>query len=118
MSLMGHLGPEMGSMGPKIALCRFGMDTPKLVRLLFSLNVDSEWLQYLIVRFKSRLGGSETGLKTHAAISHWLRHYNSLLDPGEAFDVGTWFHMLCYSVGSLEFSSFSDCVDLPALLSD
>ena len=39
---MGTLEPGMGPLRPKIIPCKLGLDPPKLVSCLLSLNVDSK----------------------------------------------------------------------------
>ena len=47
---MGPLHPGMGPLRPKICPYRPDVDVPKHANYLFSLNVDSDRLQYLILR--------------------------------------------------------------------
>ena len=69
----GPLGPMMGTFEPgigpvrlKIDPCRPHEDPPEHVNCLFSLNFDSERLQYIIVRIeKGPLGSERGGVKFH-----------------------------------------------------
>ena len=51
----------MGPLRPKVGPCRPGMDSPKHVSCLFSLNTDSEKLRRLIVWMENGSLGQERG---------------------------------------------------------
>ena len=82
-------GPSWGYIGPfrawdwplrlKIDPCRPDTGPPEHVNCLFSLNIDSERFQYLIVRIENGPPGSERGWYfTPFTPPPWLRHWLSM----------------------------------------
>ena len=61
MPKLDPLDPAVGPMRPKVGSSRPGVDFPKHVHSLLSLNVNSERLQYLIFGLKMDPPGSERG---------------------------------------------------------
>ena len=63
--MMGPFEPGIGPMRLKVDACGPDEGPPEHVNCLFSLNFDSERLQYIIVWIKNGPQGSERGVKFH-----------------------------------------------------
>ena len=61
--MMGPFQPGIGPVRLKVDACGPDEGPPERVNCLFSLNFDSERLQYIIVRIKNGPLGSERGVK-------------------------------------------------------
>ena len=73
--MMGPFEPGIGPVRLKTDPCRSDEGPPEHVNCLFSLNFDSERLQYIIVRLENGPLGSEREVKFHPFHTHpWLRY--------------------------------------------
>ena len=70
--MMGPFQPGIGPVRLKVDACGPDEGPPECVNCLFSLNFDSERLQYIIVRIKNGPLGSERGVKFHTFHPLWL----------------------------------------------
>ena len=84
---MGCFEPDIDPLRPIIGTCGSGMNPSKHVYSLFSLNIDTEMLQYLIVSIENGPPGSETVVKFYpfhplsAPLHLWVEDQNSTEAP-------------------------------------